>query len=279
MAKTFQTNYNLSDPAIVSTIDDLPLWSAPFGLKLLDTIKYRKNLKALDIGSGNGFPAVELASRLGNTCEVFGIDPWKEANERVKQKIAVWGITNLKIIKGEAESLPFEDNYFDLITANNGINNINNENDVWSELSRVAKPGCQFVFTVNLPESFIEFYNLYKFVLEKNKLFEEVEKIDEHIHNKRKPLEHLLNLVEKNGFRTVKIIEDSFNFTYSDGTSMFNHFFIKLAFMESWLKILPGEKTEPVFAELEKGLNEYAAAQGCLKLLIPFACIDTIKIK
>ncbi|MBN1577163.1 MAG: hypothetical protein JW913_11460 [Chitinispirillaceae bacterium] len=59
--------------------DELPFWSAPFGLKLLDLIEYRRNITALDIGFGCGFPLIELAMRLGPTCTVYGIDPWDEA--------------------------------------------------------------------------------------------------------------------------------------------------------------------------------------------------------
>ena len=47
-------------------IDDLPLWSAPFGLKLLETLKFKKNINVLDIGCGEGFPLIEIAARFGN---------------------------------------------------------------------------------------------------------------------------------------------------------------------------------------------------------------------
>ena len=277
MFKTYRTEYDLNDPGIISVIDDLPLWSAPFGLKLLDEVKYRKNIKVLDVGSGNGFPSVELAARLGHTSKVFGIDPWNAANTRVRQKIDKWGITNLKIIEGVSENLPFDASYFDLIVSNNGINNVQDEEKVWSEISRVAKPGSQFVFTVNLPESFIEFYDLFRAVLEKDNLYRELEKVEEHIYAKRKPVEHFLTLIEKNGFHPAKIIEDSFNLTYADGRSMLNHFFINLAFRESWEYILEPNMVSDIFGKLVKILDEYSENRGCLKLTVPYVCIDTIR--
>ena len=33
---------------LVSVTDELPLWSAPFGMRLLDAIQFRPNLKVLD---------------------------------------------------------------------------------------------------------------------------------------------------------------------------------------------------------------------------------------
>ena len=35
---------DINNPEIVSVIDELPFWSAPFCLHLLDIVKYRKNL-------------------------------------------------------------------------------------------------------------------------------------------------------------------------------------------------------------------------------------------
>jgi arsenite methyltransferase len=103
MDNYLKTNYDLNDKETVSVIDELPLWSAPFGLKLLEKIKYKKNITALDIGSGLGFPLLEAAMRLGNTCKLYGIDPWEAAVERTKTKIRVYGITNVEIITGIAE--------------------------------------------------------------------------------------------------------------------------------------------------------------------------------
>ena len=79
--------YDENNPALVSAIDDAPLWSAPFGLALLKEVDLRANLVALDVGSGLGFPSIELAQRLGSTGRVFGIDPWTAANERARRKI------------------------------------------------------------------------------------------------------------------------------------------------------------------------------------------------
>ncbi|MBU1344941.1 MAG: hypothetical protein KKE44_14360 [Proteobacteria bacterium] len=56
-------------------MDDLPLWSAPFGLTLLDTLKFKKNINVLDIGCGEGFPLIEIAARFGETSRFFGLDP------------------------------------------------------------------------------------------------------------------------------------------------------------------------------------------------------------
>lgn len=51
--------------------DELPLWSAPFGLLLLDRVPMKSGLTILDVGAGAGFLAVELAQRCGPDARVI----------------------------------------------------------------------------------------------------------------------------------------------------------------------------------------------------------------
>ncbi|MFC2088948.1 class I SAM-dependent methyltransferase, partial [Calditrichota bacterium] len=254
------------------------LWSAPFGLKLLDVVKLCKNIKVLDIGSGNGFPIIELSQRLGDTCQLFGVDPWKEAVERIELKIKSWNIKNVEIIVGKAETLPFEDNYFDLVVSNNGTNNVENDNKVMSEISRVVKKDGQMVITMNLPESMLEFYNVYESVLNRKNKLNEIEKLKQHIFEKRKPIDYTKHLIENVGFRIKNIYKDSFDLRFTDGTTMLNHFLIKVGFLESWLKIVDTIDVEAVFSDIEDKLNKIAEKNGEIKLTIPWICIDSEKI-
>ncbi len=105
----------------------------------------RKNIKVLDIGFGTGFPILEVALRLGSTCKVYGIDPWKPAIDRARFKMKQYGINNVELIEGKAENIPLPDNSIDLIMSNNGINNVEDINKVFSECKRIAKRGAQFV--------------------------------------------------------------------------------------------------------------------------------------
>ena len=264
---------------IVPVIDDLPLWSAPFGLKLLDTIKYKRNINVLDVGSGMGFPLIEIAGRLGNTCQVFGVDPWKEGVERIKEKIDAWEMNNIKIIvEGHAEELPFEDEFFDLIVSNNGINNVRDDRQVLNEINRTAKAGCQLVITVNLPETMIEFYNVYESVLIKHGKLEEIMYLKDHIFLKRKPLEYTKSLIEQGGFKINSVYEDSFNLRFNNCTAMFKHPLIELAFIDEWKKLVDKNDRDFIFKEIEKELNNLSSRSNGLLLTVPWVCIDAVKI-
>lgn len=257
--------------------DELPLWSAPFGLKLLEHIEYKKNLTALDIGFGNGFPLTELAMRLGDSSVIYGIDPWKAAIDRVNRKIDCYGITNIKIIEGVAESIPLDNNSVDLITSNNGINNIRDKDQVLSECSRISRKGGQFIQTMNLNMSMFEFYGQLERILNELHLQQEIDLMHEHIASKRPPLNEIVSLIEKHGFLIRALKQDQFEYRFADGTAMFNHYFIRLAFMDSWIQLLPPEKTEQVFDAIESRLNEQSRILGGIKLSIPFVMINAVK--
>jgi arsenite methyltransferase len=52
---------DLSNHDVVAAYDELPLWSATFGLLLFRHVPMQLGMKVLDVGCGTGFPLLELA--------------------------------------------------------------------------------------------------------------------------------------------------------------------------------------------------------------------------
>jgi ubiquinone/menaquinone biosynthesis C-methylase UbiE len=275
MKKYLSNDFDLNE--FVNVYDECSIWSAPFGLKLLDYIDYKPNISALDIGFGTGFPLTEIALRLGESSTVYGIDPWTDAIIRVNKKIEYYRITNIKIFEGVAESIPLKDNSVDLIVSNNGINNVSDINQVISECSRIIKSGGQFVQTMNLDKSMFEFYGQLEKVLSDLSMSTEIELMRQHIYEKRRPLDEMISMIQNHGFIIRDLEHDQFNYKFSNGTAMLNHYFIRLAFMDSWIKILPKNKLEQIFDTIEMRLNDQAKILGGIKLSIPFVLINAIK--
>lgn len=257
--------------------DECCLWSAPFGLKLLNYIKYRKGISVADIGSGTGFPLIETAMRLGPESIVYGIDPWPEAIERAKKKISAYGINNIRLINGIAEKIPLEKSSVDLIISNNGINNVGDIEKAIAECARILKNGGQFLQTMNLDKTMLEFYLVLETVLNELGMEKEISLMYRHIWEKRRPLDEIISIIQKNGFIIKDVEQDQFDYRFADGTAMLNHFFIRFAFMPSWIKLLPDNMVEEVFSRVEEKLNEQSKALGEFKLSIPFVLINSIK--
>ncbi|MCF8369450.1 MAG: class I SAM-dependent methyltransferase [Bacteroidales bacterium] len=278
MAKYLKTDFDFNSKDLVELMDDVPIWSAPFGLKLLDHIRYSQNLHVLDIGFGTGFPLIELAMRLGKTSKILGVDPWDAAVDRAEKKIEYYGISNVEIIRGVAEEIPLGDQSIDLITSNNGLNNVADLDKSLQECARVIKKGGQFIQTLNLNTTMMELYEVMEKVLFELKLDQSVKLMHEHIAEKRKPLDACIALIEKKGFSVENILHDRFEYKFTDATAMFNHYFIRLAFLDGWKSSIPEDRQTEVFNMIERNMNEMADREGVCKLSVPFVLIDCKKL-
>jgi ubiquinone/menaquinone biosynthesis C-methylase UbiE len=257
--------------------DELPLWSAPFGLTLLDHVKYKPGITALDIGCGAGFPLIELAMRLGKTSTVYGIDPNPEALACVNRKIQDLSITNIQLIEGMAEEIPLGDRTIDLIVSNNGINNVSDINKVLGQCARAIKPGGQFVLSMNLNKTMHEFYDQMQQVLMEFRMYKEIDLMKSHIYEKRRPLKEIIDMLQDHGFEITGLEQDEFSYQFADAAALFSHHFIRTAFMPSWMKLLPEDKAEEIFEIIKFRLDEQAREAGFLKLSVPFAVINAVK--
>jgi len=270
--------FNENDPELISIIDELPLWSAPFGLMLLDKIEFKPAINVLDIGCGLGFPLIELSQRFGNSCKFYGVDPWQSALRRTQAKISKYEITNTIVTKNVAERLPFKNNSFDLVVSNNGINNVQDIKQTLLECYRVSNPGAQFLITMNLENSMIEFYDAFEEILTENNLNDEVVRMKEQIYSKRKPIDEMKSLIESSGFKVKNVFESSFNLRFLNSTAMFNHSLIKYWFLGGWKNILKPENLENIFQQIETKLDKIAKENGEISLSIPYVLIESVRI-
>jgi arsenite methyltransferase len=267
----------LDDPQLLQVFGETSLWSAPFGQALLDQFRYQSGLTVLDIGCGSGFPAIEIAQRLDRTAKVIGLDPWKAAIDSARARASLLGLANVEFVEGVAEKIPLPDNCVDAIVSNNGLNNVADLDASLAECTRVSRPGAQLVLTVNLPDSMREFYSLYEEILNARGLSKVITKLHAHIDAKRKPKLWLEERLAAHGFTVRHSVENCFTLRYLNGTTLFNHFFIRVAFLEPWMKVVEGEDVEGIFSDLEDRLNQHATTSNGLVLSIPFLCIDARK--
>jgi arsenite methyltransferase len=262
----------------VSLFDELPFWSAPFGISLLELIEPAQYRKVLDIGCGTGFPLLEIAQRFGSTSSVYGIDPWKTALKRLKKKIEYNKIENVYLLDAVAENLPFEDSSFDCVVSNNGLNNVNDFELSINEIHRVLKINSELVFSYNLPDTFLVFYEALKHVLNLYGKLDDIIKVDNHIFDKRKPKDYTIKKLKDNGFEIVTTKENAFDYKFADAESFFDYNFIKSAFLNSWHELIPRHERSRIFEQTKTELNRQAKSNGYLSFKVPFICIKAKKI-
>lgn len=261
------------DRNFIETFDELPLWSAPFGLFLLKHMPVKLRMTVVDLGSGAGFPLTELAGRLGTGSHIYGVDVWENANRRARQKIKNYGYLNIDVVEANAVQLPFDDDFADLVVSNLGVNNFDDPQRVLSECARVLKPGGRVGITTNVTGHWTEFYQVFYDTLHqlgKPTLVRELQKEENH----RRSVDSLARLFADSGLRLTKVEEEHFQMRFADGTSFLNHYFVKVGWLTSWFSLFPQGELKEIFVALEKNLNSYAAARGELALTVPMVYIE-----
>jgi len=265
--------FDLDSPELVSALDEVSLWSAMFGLLLLKHVRLKPGMKVLDVGCGIGFPLLELAQRLGPSSKVVGIDPWAAALNRARRKAAALKIRNVEIHEGDGAALPFADREFDLIVSNIGVNNFDDPEAVFAQCRRVSKPSAQIVLTTNPRGHMEEFYELFASTLKELDLSRRLGRLKDHIDH-RMSAEGISEMLERAGFRVVRLVRDTFPMRFADGSAMLGHAFMRIGFLDGWRSVLePAEEAE-FFPRLESNLNRLAQAKGALELTIPAAYLE-----
>lgn len=252
--------------------DELPLWSAPFGLWLLDRVPVNSQQTVLDLGAGTGFLSVELAERCGPRATIFAVDPWAAAMARLRRKVDQRGLKNVRILQQDAEAIDLPENSIDVIVSNLGVNNFDNPSKVMAICSRLAKPDASFLLTTNLVGHMAEFYDVFRAVLIRTGQREQVAALDAHI-NRRATIESVTRLLGDAGFETTDAKESAFALRFADGSALLRHFFIRLGFLPGWKAVVQPDREAATFEALEAELNAVAARRGELSLTVPMAGI------
>ena len=272
----FLADINYQSAQFGTFYDELPLWSAPFGLLLLERVPLRPDLVILDVGAGTGFLALELAQRCGLHSKVFAVDPWPSGMARLRSRVDFLGLKNVVLMEQDAARLDLADEVVDLIVSNLGINNFENPEAVLHECWRVARPGAKLFLTTNLTGHMAEFYEIFRATLVELGLTNRLPGLNAHIQH-RGTVESVTLLLEQSGFKPQLVTTDSFKLRFADGSALLRHYFIRLGFMGAWKALLPADALEQTFSTLERNLNVQAASQGELALTIPVACFEAQK--
>jgi len=102
--------------------------------------------RVLDMGAGFGGAARWLAKTHG--CKVTALNLSTVQNERDRQMNKEQGLDRLvEVVDGSFEEVPLPDGSFDFIWSQDAILHSGNREMVMDEVTRLLKPGGQFVFT------------------------------------------------------------------------------------------------------------------------------------
>jgi demethylmenaquinone methyltransferase / 2-methoxy-6-polyprenyl-1,4-benzoquinol methylase len=106
---------------------------------LVSRLEARPVHAVLDVASGTGAVAIELARRYG--CTVVGVDQSAEMLAEGRRRVAAAGLTgSIELREARAEELPFADASFDGLTFTYLLRYVEDPGATMRELARVVRP-------------------------------------------------------------------------------------------------------------------------------------------
>jgi ubiquinone/menaquinone biosynthesis C-methylase UbiE len=105
---------------------------------MVKSLPLHKSFRVLDVAAGTGHLSRAIAHYVR---EVVSIDTTPEMLNEAKKEIEKARLSNIILVEGLAESLPFADNLFDMVVSRLAIHHFENPHICIDEMSRVCKTG------------------------------------------------------------------------------------------------------------------------------------------
>ena len=113
---------------------------------LVEYAQPKPGMRVLDLASGTGEPAISLATSVGPEGHVTALDLSADLLQIAKGRAEARGLQNLTTQQGDAHSLPFPDNSFDVATSRFGVMFFSDPIGALRELRRVLRPRARACF-------------------------------------------------------------------------------------------------------------------------------------
>lgn len=129
--------------------------------RTIKMVRHKQNASILDIATGTGDLAIALLKNAPES--IIGIDISEGMLAVGKEKIKKLNVSDkITLLKGDSESIAYNDNTFDVITCAFGVRNFENLEKGLAEIYRVLKPGGVIaILEFSVPERF-PFKQIYK---------------------------------------------------------------------------------------------------------------------
>jgi ubiquinone/menaquinone biosynthesis C-methylase UbiE len=107
--------------------------------KVIALLGVKEDMRFLDVGCGTGWAVGEVAKSVNNKGLFYGVDLSAKMIEKAKENFS--GRENLHFIKANAESIPLDDGFFDIIICTNSFHHYLHPDRAVSEFYRLLKKG------------------------------------------------------------------------------------------------------------------------------------------
>jgi len=141
-------DWSARGPAWAKWAEPLAKLAERMNLPLVEAAMLEPGLTVLDLASGAGEPAVQIARAVGPSGRVVATDLADPMLEGARRRAATEGLKQLTVEVADMEALPFPDASFDRVTCRFGIMFAPDTAKALSESKRVLKPGGRAAYLV-----------------------------------------------------------------------------------------------------------------------------------
>jgi ubiquinone/menaquinone biosynthesis C-methylase UbiE len=107
--------------------------------KLISILDIKEGFNFLDVGCGTGWAVGEIAKLVSNNGSFYGVDLSPKMIEKAKDKFS--DRTNFQFLIANAESIPLNNNFFDVVICTNSFHHYLNPDKALNEMYRLLKKG------------------------------------------------------------------------------------------------------------------------------------------
>lgn len=224
-----------------------PEWRDRFDTLINENSELQLEGRILDVNTGTGEHAIELAGQLEGRGVMIAVDPDFERLEIARAKALVKKVKDLSFEQASAMALPFGDGEFDLVIGDASMAPPYQMDLALSEMLRVAKPGAKVILKLITRGSFDEFFSIYWEALLGLGIVEEVWASLEAMIKERPTVSDAADRAEELGLREVDSLSSKEEFLFESGRDFLESPLIQDTFLASWLSIIPEERRAEVF--------------------------------
>jgi ubiquinone/menaquinone biosynthesis C-methylase UbiE len=238
--------------------DVLPIWSIQFGRMLLRHVEAPSKAMVLDVGCGTGYPALDVLPKLDEQSRIIAIDCASEMLNVARRKAE--GISGKRIFfrtETVTTKLSFASEVYDLVTSNDTLWQLDDQEKALSEFARVCKPGGHVVVTLPLKGSWGEFFDIYREVLTKLDHHEMLQRLA--IEEQRYPdRETATRWLEQAGLCDVGIEEEKFELLFRSAREFLFAPVVEYGPLSQWKDVAgKGEEMQDVFWHIKEAIDAY----------------------
>ncbi len=216
-----------------------PDWRDRFDTLINESLELPIEGEILDVNSGTGAHAIELAERMRDKGAVIGIDPSAERIAIARAKAQVKRLDNIRFEQGIATELPFESNRFEAVIGDASMLPAEEIEKLLAELARVAHPEARVILTLATHGSFDEFFSIYWEALHESGIDHDVWSALERLINERSTVSEAELMAERSGLRNIQSFIGKEEFSYDSAEAFLDSPLIKDSFLSGWLEIVP----------------------------------------